>query len=823
MSAALLALALWSCQAAPPADTAASEAPCETLDWGGYSALPQTVHVSADASSGGDGSASAPLQTLGEALERTAGQDAPVIALWSGTYAGQPDIGPDHDGLTLIGQCAEEVILDVSGDEGSFGLDIDGASDITLIGLTLTGGPYAALVVEDASVEARDVRVVDNTYVGVFHISGPLSLSDSLIRDTWELDPETPGFGLISYGGPLTVTDSTIEGTRGVGVFLDASDTSLERVTLSDTAGVGVFAQRSALSLTDVSVLETTAFQDEWVSINLLAGVGIMALTSDLTADGLVVEGAELTGVSLRGGSSAVSGAEIRGTRLSSLDPASLPVGSSPYGGAYGVLDGGTHTLDHAVIEDNAGHGVWSTFYGDLTITDSVIRGNRPDPGYSAQIGGVLVDLRASLVIEDSEITDNLGPGAWMAGGALTLRRTLVARNPPEQPCLFEQGVGGVNVIGEDNTLVIEDSELADNLGFGLGMFADAPGPEATLERVTIRGTRPAVLLTRNDADGFVDVDGFGVFMVGQLTATDTDILDNGAGMWIDDGSALDLTDVTLSGTSRLGIYMEASALAVDGLEISDVSRTNLERAAVGLYALGRSTLSGSGLRVHDIDGLGVYLQGGVELTCEACELRDNRFAGLYLSGATARLSDSTVADNLEDDVLGGGCGIVADDTLASSEFNSSGLTDLEVTGSTLGGHPRGAVYLVGGGAFRFTDNTFEGTDGSSRADTWPRGNGIFATEGVYAWSDFANRGLLLQGNAFSDAGGGAVFLDRSSAALTGNTFQANWVDLWQQRCSGVESPSFTEPLNTELCPTYDKAVEYLTLELVYEEPEIAY
>ncbi len=52
------------------------------------------------------------------------------------------------------------------------------------------------------------------------------------------------------------------------------------------------------------------------------------------------------------------------------------------------------------------------------------------------------------------------------------------------------------------------------------------------------------------------------------------------------------------------------------------------------------------------------------------------------------------------------------------------------------------------------------------------------------AWDGVA--GLMLSGNRFVGATGAAVLLDGAGAALEGNAWTDNGVDVWQQRCDDV-------------------------------------
>ncbi len=84
---------------------------CGLGPWGPIETDETTVHVDASADPGGDGSPDHPLQTITGALDLVAGGAGPRIAVAAGTYVENLAIDQDHDGLELIGRCAEAIVV----------------------------------------------------------------------------------------------------------------------------------------------------------------------------------------------------------------------------------------------------------------------------------------------------------------------------------------------------------------------------------------------------------------------------------------------------------------------------------------------------------------------------------------------------------------------------------------------------------------------------------------------------------------------------------------------------------------------------------------
>ena len=94
----------------------------------------------------------------------------------------------------------------------------------------------------------------------------------------------------------------------------------------------------------------------------------------------------------------------------------------------------------------------------------------------------------------------------------------------------------------------------------------------------------------------------------------------------------------------------------------------------------------------------------------------------------------------------------------------------------------------------------------------------------VTAWSEEEQLGLLLQDNLLIDSAGAGLFLDQSSATLSGNTYENNGMDLIRQGCGQTDSPEGLEdePLDTlSECGDYDLRLRELSYQVYLSEPGI--
>ena len=286
------------------------------------------------------------------------------------------------------------------------------------------------------------------------------------------------------------------------------------------------------------------------------------------------------------------------------------------------------------------------------------------------------------------------------------------------------------------------------------------------------------------------------------------------------EGARLAASSCVVDGNAEVGILASSEGTEVsleDTVIFGSVRAWGAEyTVSEGLGSQRGATVHALGISVTGTEGPGVFVTDEGMLSCEGCTLQDNTFAGAVVwFGGVLELTDAVITGNEADGEVGGGVGIYASDRGGSSTLvlDSSEVTE----------HDFAAVWLDTGGAvddgsYALSGNTLSGGAGQNLSpNVHVHGDAVFTTGGVTAWD--GERGLLLEDNTFQDSAGAGVFLDGSSAYLSGNTYIGNAVDLWQQDCEGVPLPiGLEEAPVVEMCPEYDRITAPLEFHLVLEE-----
>jgi hypothetical protein len=261
----------------------------------------------------------------------------------------------------------------------------------------------------------------------------------------------------------------------------------------------------------------------------------------------------------------------------------------------------------------------------------------------------------------------------------------------------------------------------------------------------------------------------------------------------VTDGATASIVGTRIEGNTEFGVFVRGAGASAT-LERSAVVGTVRNRTtvvAVGLVAQQGGRLTVRDTDVRDNDGPGIYVPLSGELGIDGGEVRGNRFAGVVVMDAVARLRGVRVLENGADPAWGGGMGVYGTGRFGPGSIDAAGLV--------VGPHPYAAVWVEGVGAWSFTDADLSGSGGvPTVAGAILHGNAVFARGGVPAWD--GRSGLQLRDSRLHGAAGHAVLLDAASASLTGVTWEANHVDLRQQRCTGVEPVSEPDP-GWEVCP----------------------
>ncbi|MEP3480191.1 MAG: right-handed parallel beta-helix repeat-containing protein, partial [Fuerstiella sp.] len=379
-----------------------------------------------------------------------------VDATLASTAADSDGIDNDGDGLIDSADTDGENLLD----DNSRIFNIKGLDSTTsLSGLTLTGG-----------------RVTGQSEWGgaVLH-DGPLTLTDSTVNGN-----STSGFfargGAISGAyysyAPLTVVNSTISNNRAAGNFsggggltIWAGDFYIKDSTVSGNHSMGwgggilaYFSPKATVINTKVNDNHTTGYRAE--------GGGMWAAQAVITDSEF--RGNTTSGKDAKGGGIAVD----RSLSLTNVivDDNHTYGEEAQGGGIYMSYMTGGISLHNLTITNNSTSGTRSPGGGiyirdrDATLTDSVIANNSTS-GYGSGGGGIS-QRSGTLTVRNSQFTDNATTGYKSRGGGirahtLNLTDSTVSGNST----MGDRSWGGGL---EATRATVTNSHIADNQTHGL-------------------------------------------------------------------------------------------------------------------------------------------------------------------------------------------------------------------------------------------------------------------------------------------------------------------------------------------------------------------
>jgi len=315
----------------------------------------------------------------------------------------------------------------------------------------------------------------------------------------------------ISAGGLITFDCGPNPVTIGGGPYSVAGDVSMDGgglVTLSGENAHRLFHVQPGASLRMANLTLTDGSAAD--------GAGSILNEGTLVLDTVTIHNSKTTGVNSGGGAitNMAGTLQIVGSQLLNNEAAYT-------GGALALYDG-VALIENTVIDSNVAQtfgAIDST--GELTIRNSIVRGNRSTAGDGGAIGVV----KGTATIEESLIDDNF---AAAGGGGLYIS--------PNYP--------GTSATVRDTRIINNqaDTTFAGSLGGGI-----YNGAGLTLERVTIDGNRA--------------YNAAGLFQYGnegRLTASDTTVSNNSAvhvagGLQLSGALGHVFTNVTISGNTAAG------------------------------------------------------------------------------------------------------------------------------------------------------------------------------------------------------------------------------------------------------------------------------
>jgi Right handed beta helix region/Protein of unknown function (DUF1565) len=554
---------------------------------------------------GSDGSKAKPYTSITAALQ-AAGQGGHV-AVAAGQY--DEDVALSKQ-VKLEGRCAKLVTI-----KGQKSGAFDAAVKITASGSFVRGvavsGPGMGIYVTGAGVQATvDTAVVSGT--GRFGVGADL-------------------------GAKLTLSDTTVVGSTGLGVYVDGADATLQRVAVRATKPdptYGDLGYGVAVSyLSAYNIPATLKVVDSVIDENLSVGVFIAAA------------------------SAALEGTVVRKTQ---------PAASTKDGG-IGVAvyttpkQQGPLTLKESLLAGNRTAGL-QLLDAAATVERSVIQDTESQGDILGV--GILVERKASssvLTLRESLLTNNRTAGLLVRGSQATVERSVIEKTRVQaSPQVFGYGVQAQtwpSTSGLPSTVTLRDSVVTGN------RTAGAVVEDSTL--VALRSVFSQSLPRLSDK-----VAGFGVAGVGQsgtatLELTDCLVADNRTvGVVLVNAKAKlertlirDTTAEDSGGEFGHGLTAQYLAGTVQPeLTLRECVVTRSVEAGISLYDAS-ATIQGSLVQATKIgvssagfgDGISMVRDKltGTTMSLTDSLVSDSARAGLYLSGVGGQVHQSTFSGGI--------------------------------------------------------------------------------------------------------------------------------------------------------------------------------
>jgi len=526
-------------------------------------------YVLASAPDGGDGSASAPFDTIGDGVARAAAGD--TVAIGKGRYDESVRLTRS---VILRGACAAETTLTVS----AGGAPVEGA-----------------IVVSGTDVEVRDLMVDDPETVGArITLGGAATFEGIVIRGA-------TGTGLAAEaGGSLVARRIAVRdgrplasGSTGRGLNVQSGgQISLTEAEVADNLDVGIFVlgDGSSVTLDHASIhgTETQPSDRRW-------GIGAGAQDgATITAVASAFEDNREIGVAANDGDASISLTDcvVRGTRPRERDE-EAGRGINMAGAASGILT-------RVLIEDNHDVGVALIRGAALTIEDVVVSRVRAAPGSPLMGRGVDLQLGASLTGSRLIVHDVVDGGfdAFDPDTLIELEDVVVRDVAPNAEMKFGRGLSAelgaivrmsrarferqhdLAFFGSASTLELTDITVADiesdvsNRRAGRAVGAQ-DGATVTLERALFERTREVALSAHHAGTSITGLNVTIRDVRERACAVDT-CSDNPGGM------GLGATD--------------AATIVLTDFEIADVPLCGAQVAVGGAVDLHRGLIRGCGI-----------------------------------------------------------------------------------------------------------------------------------------------------------------------------------------------------------------------------------
>jgi hypothetical protein len=455
--------------------------PCPADGW--PSDLPPTAptrYVQVGAAPNGDGSRSAPYQTLDQVPWPSLAPGT-IVALGAGQHRGSVDI-PDR--VTRWGACAAGTSIRATTAGGMGTLVV--TSSATVRNLAVVDSALAGIVVSglDARLRLRDVRIDGADAIGVLvRVNGALDAEGLIVRDTEGGNEQGV---VVESGGQIVLRRALLDslGAEALLVTEAGSTLVLENVLVRDSAASVGNAGAGLVGLAGAAI----QIDDSVFAGNRELSVYVQDPGTSVVASHLVATESPAGVVAFGGATVVVRRAQFRETstglasiRSSSMNAQDILVRGARYsspgvdGNGLVVDQLATAILRRAVIEEADQAGVLAYNQGVADVSDVIVRPLSPDPtalSWGMELGGT---SRAERVLIEGART----AGVQLADGLVDLA-DVVVRGTTDHP-LLGPGLRADGQLDADR-LWLQNSE---------GSELEVIGGEPSFEDIVLREDRP--------------------------------------------------------------------------------------------------------------------------------------------------------------------------------------------------------------------------------------------------------------------------------------------------------------------------------------------
>ncbi|MEC4986540.1 MAG: choice-of-anchor D domain-containing protein [Oscillatoria sp. PMC 1068.18] len=352
-------------------------------------------------------------------------------------------------------------------------------------------------------------------------------------------------------------------------------------ITVTSSADNGVGSLREAIATAQAG--DTIRFAPNLANATIKLTSGQLAVNKNL-----IIDGANVSGLTISGNNSSrifdvANDTSFTLRNLAIANGKTSAIGAEGSGGAIRTGGNTTLVIENSTFINNYANGegggaIFAGYDSTNTVINSEFQANiASGNGLYEKVerggGAIAVDLGSSLVVKNSNFTENKG----INGGAInTLLSSLTVENSTftkndtsgggkySFPPYYTKGYGGaIYTDGASKTpnnstsgvIEIRDSYFADNKGAGQGgglFLYIYSGDRAIVDNSTIINNQLLADAKGDSFGGGIRFGGFGKVELTNSTIANNTSLNQGGGLWVGETSQFEILNSTISGNKAI-------------------------------------------------------------------------------------------------------------------------------------------------------------------------------------------------------------------------------------------------------------------------------